>query len=793
MKNKILILIIFLSFYCVKSSAQTAMGEWRTHFAYNSVTLIEQTPNKVYAVSDGALFSIDKLDGNMEIYSKLTGLNDAVVSALKYDMVNKQLIIGYNNGNIDLITTSGIINIPDFYNKVMTVNKNINHITIHDNKAYLSCNFGIIVLNLKRREIAETYYIGTNASEVNVINTTIHENEIYALSYTSVMVTKVIDGISQTVEERTYYLYKADLNNSNLVNYENWIEIQNLPANTVQAIASFGGKLFIQSDWRLFIYNNANWNAFTLPNNDAVSHGISISQGKMIVANERNNIYIIDEKLNAVHLYGVVQYASSGVYDTDNDTYWFAGSTEGVVSYSTTTTHKEVFKPNGPAVNTPWDMVFAGEKLFVVPGGRWGDRYARWGHIMIYENGEWTNINGTDIKAQAGMTTEIFDFVNVAVDPNDNSHFFVTSYGTGLYEFRNNQFYKRYLTELEPAAPSNPQYYTRVDGAVFDSNNNLFVANSEVSAGIKVLSANGEWRSLSYPDINGNATLGKILINSLNPNHKWVLGVRSGAVGVFDDNGTIEEQSDDRTKFMRTFADSDNEGEEINPASIYCIAQDMGGVIWVGSNIGPLLFYNSNKVFESGYTCSRVKISRNDGSTQADYLLVEETIKAIAIDGANRKWLGTANSGVYLMSENGQETIQHFTTDNSPLLSNEIFSIAINPVSGEVFFATGAGIISYQSDAATAKNSLSNVYAYPNPVRENFTGVITITGLVKNTQVKITDLNGNLICETVSNGSIATWDGKDVHGRKVNTGIYLALCVTEDGTDSAIAKIMVVN
>ena len=213
----------------------------------------------------------------------------------------------------------------------------------------------------------------------------------------------------------------------------------------------------------------------------------------------------------------------------------------------------------------------------------------------------------------------------------------------------------------------------------------------------------------------------------------------------------------------------------------------------MGTNKGPLLFSNTENVFEEGYTCSRVKIPRNDGTNQADYLLVDEEIKAIAIDGANRKWIGTTTSGVYLLSANGQETIHHFTVDNSPLQSNEIMSIGINPVSGEVFIGTGAGLVSYQSDAAQGASALENVYAYPNPVREDFEGIITITGLVENTQVKITDLNGNLVCETVSNGSIATWDGKDAFGRKVNTGIYLALCITEDGKDSAVAKIMVIN
>ena len=782
MKNKLSIFVI-LCVFAFPAFSQVEMGKWRTHFAYNSVTKIAQTENKIYAVSDGVLFSVDKLDGNTEIYSKITGLNGTVISVLKYDEANKQLIIGYDNGNIDLLTNGGIVNIPDFYNKVMTVNKTINRIDIYDNKAYLSCNFGIIVLNLLKREIAETYYIGPNASEVNVVNTAVYGNEIYALTYTG-------------TTNKAYRLYKASLNNSNLVNYENWNEVQNLPGSGTdfQDIASFAGTFFIQSDWKLYrLEQNNTWSLFSLPGNDAAMPGISVSRNKMMVANERNNVYIIDENLNIVHLQHVVQYAREGVYDPTNGTYWFAAGTEGAVSYNSNTNFREQFKPEGPAVNTPWNMTFAGEKLFVVPGGRWSAPNQNPGYVMIYERGSWSNISYSEIELQTGRRP--VDFMNVAVDPFDDTRFFVTSFYTGLYEFRNNEFYKWYnytnsTIEGLNATPND----MRLDGAVFDSKGNLFFANCYKLSPIKVLTKDNVWMQLDDYGFGVVPTWGRILISNKNENRKWMLAVRSTqGIAVVDDGGTLADMTDDRSVFLKSFDDMDNVGEKIVPIYYFSIAQDHNGVIWVGTDMGPLVFNNVDKVFETGYTCSRIKISRNDGSTQADYLLAEEEVKAIAIDGANRKWLGTANSGIYLMSENGQETIHHFTTDNSPLLSNEILSIAINPVTGEVFIGTGAGLVSYQSDAASAGNKFENVYAYPNPVRENFNGIITITGLVQNTQVKITDLNGNLICETVSNGSIATWDGKDAFGRKVSTGIYLALCVTEDGIDSIVTKILVIN
>jgi hypothetical protein len=223
------------------------------------------------------------------------------------------------------------------------------------------------------------------------------------------------------------------------------------------------------------------------------------------------------------------------------------------------------------------------------------------------------------------------------------------------------------------------------------------------------------------------------------------------------------------------------------------MTQDKNGVIWVGTESGPLLLSNTENAFDANYTCSRVKIPRNDGTDHADFLLDKERIRSIAIDGANRKWIGTEYSGVYLLSENGQETLKHFTTKNSPLLSDYIISITINPVTGEVFFGSTSGLVSYQSDAVESGETFNNVHAYPNPVRPDFRGTITITGLVRDTRVKITDINGNLIYETQSNGGFATWDGKNLYGERVATGIYLAICITEDGSQNAITKIMVIN
>lgn len=779
MKIRILIIVCIIAIIAPVLHAQLAMGKWRTHFAYNSVSQIAQSDNKVFALSEGSLFSIDKEDQGMEFYSKMNGLSDNNITNIAYDAQNKQLLIVYANGNMDLMSSGGVINIPDLYNKQLGSSKTINHIMFNGNNAYLSSNFGVMLLNLSKAEIADTYYLGTNGSEVKVLSTAVQGSFLYAMSGTTI--------------------YKGALNEPNLVNYEFWTTLSGLPGGgDLNKIASFANKLILMRGNKLYLQeSNQSWSPL-FPEISATD--FSVSNNKMIIG-DGSSIYLVDEsfKMNAIPS---VAETYDSEFDAARNVYWLAGKAKGVISMNVTniaTPEIKNYQPLGPITNAPWQITFSGQKMFVVQGGRWEIQYQRPGYVMIYENGIWTNIGPEAIKQQTGK--DPYDFMNVAVDPADNSHFFIPSYGTGLYEFKNNQFsqwYNHLNSTLQTLIPGAPLDYIRLDGAIFDKDGNLFVSNTNVSAAIKVLMKDGTWKQLTYPHA-AKPTLGRIMISKQNPNQKWVPSVRyDPGILIFDDNGTITDQSDDKSTYFSAFVYPETDNGQtytvsISPAFVYEIVEDKNNVIWVGTDLGPFLFYNTSKVFDPDYTCSRVKIPRNDGTGYADYLLQNEKIKSIAIDGANRKWLGTETSGVYLMSENGQETIQHFTTQNSPLLSNDIFTIAIHPTTGEVFFGTGRGIVSYQSDALEGAAEFSNVHAYPNPVREGYTGIITITGLVKDTQIKITDVNGNLICETVSNGGLATWDGKDVHGRKVSTGIYLAIGVSSDGTQSTITKIMVIN
>jgi hypothetical protein len=257
---------------------------------------------------------------------------------------------------------------------------------------------------------------------------------------------------------------------------------------------------------------------------------------------------------------------------------------------------------------------------------------------------------------------------------------------------------------------------------------------------------------------------------------------------ILDDKNTPDIFTDDRYKKMLVKND-------INAivSFVYSIAEDNDGNIWVGTDQGPLVYYNPEKVFETDLKASRIMIPRNDGSGFADPLLETEMITSIAVDGANRKWLGTYNSGAHLLSPDGTIQLRNYNEQNSPVLSNSILSLAVDNKTGDVWFGTSKGIQSVRGDATAGGENFSKVYAFPNPVREDFAGNVTITGLMRDTQIRITDISGNLVYETISDGGQATWDMKTYNGKRVATGVYLVFCSNSDGSQSTVTKILVIK
>lgn len=774
MKNKISFFAI-LSIYLFSNliiSAQIAMGSWRTHISYINTSQVTQSKNKVYSISAGALFSIHKNDYTIETYSKTYGLNDNNIHLIKYSELDNVLFIAYKNSNIDLLTDDGtIVNINDLYRKSMSGSKIINDICFTKNTAYFACDFGIVVFDIKKKEFVETYIIGDNGDITKVLDVEINGDSIYALTTNNIL--------------------NASLS-SNLLNYQNWNKIvtPNSSIDNIDMIIENNIIYLLKKNNILYQYQNNNWETYKTS-----VKNISNDNGIIFINDVNNKLSTITSNKTEE----IADNALDGIYDNTQNTIWYIA--DGVVYYyNLNNNERNVFIPNGPFSNTHWRLKYSNGRIFSIPGGRWAVNYYTPGSLSIYENGIWNNFSNQYFLNQTPTSTRCYDLVDIAIDPNDKTHYWVASYGLGIYEFRNDQIYKFHHCDnsgLVSIFPNGDKYnYTRTDGMTYDEKGNLWILNNAGNL-IKYIDPNGIYHNLPY-SINVS-TPQDIIINNKNTNQKIVFIPRlnsntTSQIFSFDDNGTLENINDDKTITLKKVYDQDN--KEINfcgSSNLRSIAQDKNGVLWIGTTEGIVLINDPSKMFSDNFKVYRIKIPRNDGTGLADYLLGTEEIKAIAVDGANRKWIGTATSGVYLVSEDGLETIHHFTSENSPLLSNAIQSIAINDKTGEVFIGTGSGLISYQSDAIEGGDKFENVRAYPNPVRPEYTGIITITGLVADTRVTITDINGNLIYETVSNGGVATWDGCNKIGERVATGVYFAHCVSADGKQKHIVKILIIQ
>ncbi len=774
MKNKISFFAI-LSIYLFSNliiSAQIAMGSWRTHISYINTSQVTQSKNKVYSISAGALFSIHKNDYTIETYSKTYGLNDNNIHLIKYSELDNVLFIAYKNSNIDLLTDDGtIVNINDLYRKSMSGSKIINDICFTKNTAYFACDFGIVVFDIKKKEFVETYIIGDNGDITKVLDVEINGDSIYALTTNNIL--------------------NASLS-SNLLNYQNWNKIvtPNSSIDNIDMIIENNIIYLLKKNNILYQYQNNNWETYKTS-----VKNISNDNGIIFINDVNNKLSTITSNKTEE----IADNALDGIYDNTQNTIWYIA--DGVVYYyNLNNNERNVFIPNGPFSNTHWRLKYSNGRIFSIPGGRWAVNYYTPGSLSIYENGIWNNFSNQYFLNQTPTSTRCYDLVDIAIDPNDKTHYWVASYGLGIYEFRNDQIYKFHHCDnsgLVSIFPDGDKYnYTRTDGMTYDEKGNLWILNNAGSL-IKYIDPNGIYHNV--PHTINVGTPQEIIINNKNANQKIVFIPRlnsntTSQIFSFDDNGTLENINDDKTITLQKVYDQDN--KEINfcgSSNLRSIAQDKNGVLWIGTTEGIVLINDPSKMFSDNFKVYRIKIPRNDGTGLADYLLGTEEIKAIAVDGANRKWIGTATSGVYLVSEDGLETIHHFTSENSPLLSDAIQSIAINDNTGEVFIGTGSGLISYQSDAIEGGVKFKNVRAYPNPVRPEYTGIITITGLVADTRVTITDINGNLIYETVSNGGVATWDGYNKIGERVATGVYFAHCVSADGKQKHIVKILIIQ
>ena len=729
------------------------VGEWRDHLSYFETFDVCAQGDLIYTSTDKALFVYNKNDQSIERLNTLNGLSDANVSAISSNQTT--LIVGYENGNLDIIENNKTENLADIKRASIIANKRINSINIEADIAYLSCGFGIVVLDLQKREIKDTYYIGAGGTYMNIIGTSISNNKLYAATE---------QGI-----------YTADLNQTNLADFQAWEKMSFKENAKINLIETYAGKLFaniqgntFNSD-SLYTYDGANWELFSHPYSNV---SLKVSDNKLVVTS-KYGVNRYNEDLESL------QNLSSGVFNFSkkefragiylDGEYWIADKNNGLLHYKSG--NSEQIIPTGPHKSDVAQIQNFGDEIWLAHGSKdenWDPTWSK-NELSILKNDFWSHTSTL-------IENEIHDPVAIAQKGNIT---YVASWQDGLAELENKELsilYNNSNSSLQKRFPHDD--WTNIGALEFDSQGNLWCTNAQTLEPLSVQYTNGEWESFSLGNtVTENQNLAKLLIDQ--NDQKWVQLKNNGLI-VFD-----ETRSGTKAKKI---SNGENNGN-LNSDRVFAMAEDLDGEIWIGTDNGVCVFYDPSAIFE-GEKAATIIVTQDGYNT---HLLNGLLINDIEIDGANRKWFATNNSGVVLTSENGTEEIYHFTAENSPLFSNKVIDIEINQESGEVFFATDKGLISYRSGATEGSNDFSNVLVFPNPVKPDYEGTISIKGLLTDAVVKITDISGNLVYKTTALGGQANWDGKRTNGEEVNSGVYLIFCSDEDGNENHVSKLLIVR
>ncbi len=539
--------------------------------------------------------------------------------------------------------------------------------------------------------------------------------------------------------------------------------------------------------------------------------GLVMEEGKIYVttgsavyaASQEDNWHISDswqqtsEKSSADVTYSPSEYNKAG------GLYWHSDGSDGLRGYKllddgTYELAAGPIQPNSPVRDLSYRMSYAGSRLLVA-GGINTDYSIHYAATAMYmEDGHWTNFD-EETPAELYPSTNHYNTTNLVQDPYDDTHHFASPYRSGLYEYRDAHFVTLYNSENSPIqvisayTGNKKQNYTCAVCLEYDGDGNLWMANQNSDTIVRVLTHDGQWRALYYDEIANTPTCDQYLFSSSGVNFLVSRRIDGRGFFGFTTNGTLNTTADDRHVLRTTITNQD--GTSYKPDQFFCMTEDLDGRIWCGTNLGVFVIDDPSTYFNSDFRFQQIKIARDDGSGLADYLLSGVNITCIAVDAINRKWVGTNNNGVYLISADGQEMIQHFLADETPLLSDNIQCLAIDPVSGLVMIGTDVGLCSYMSDAANALDELSkdNVIAYPNPVRPEYRGPVTVDGLTMDCEVKICSTSGQLIWKGTSKGGRFTWDGTNKLGRRVSSGVYNVIASTSDGKKAVVTRIIIIK
>ena len=727
---------IVLSISCLlfsfKAIAQNNIPvlSWQTHFSYNQVNSLTAGENKIFAAANQGIFYLDFEDNSLNLINKNTGLSDVDIATIHYDNSLEALVVGYRDGGIDFWSNGSVETISTVEEANITGSKSFRKIQSTNNRIYFSGDLGVVVYDKQRAQIIESYLnLGLNGSQLSVNELFFKNDSIYAITE---------DGILSAFNDASV----------NLLDFNNWQ--RTLVGLAFENITEFNGELYASSDRDIFTYNGLEWTYLTSINSDIKDLGV-IEGNITALANQALFLRQGDDFINTKP---VIQSNEMLIL---NNTIWLASQDSGLTEQLLSVDGSQAYIPNGPVLDTNSQIYQTNNQLFFLHNSGYS--------TINKDNRTWdayipfSNSNLTDLVFDISLPTAL----EAPIRSDFNGGIFSAQSSTNLLlDFSNQSTIERVNNSYGIQAM-----------AAFESDLWITTRNSNLSL--------HRWNIITdtwtgYQLGNSRAPFPTNLFIA-NNGDKWITIDESEGGGIL-----VFKESSNRERYLNI-----NGGQGGLPGrKVNDIAYDEDQFLWLATDGGVAFFPRPDDVLEGSALTASIPIFENR------LLLRNEHITAISIDPANRKWFGSLNNGLWLFSETGEELIYHFTAENSPLPSNQILAIELNPSSGEIFIATDKGLVSFRSDATEGQPTHSNVKIYPNPVSPSFQGNIVLEGLVNNARVKITDVSGKLVKDLRANGSTAIWNVRDLSNARVSTGVYLVFSSNRDGSETYVGKIVVI-
>ena len=761
MKPAFILTLACFTFCSLHGQQTPPIGQWRDHLPMRFIVDLDNSSSRLIAASSFGYFTYDPAAKLYDVHTRARGLSEVNLKHLAKDPLSEKMLIVYENANIDLVEGDQIRNIPDVLLSKVQGDKTINHILWSGTDALLSSNLGIIAVNTQRKEIRDTYRPGTNGADISVSQLALLNNMLYAAS-------------SEGLKRAAYQM-------STLGDFRSWT-LEPIPgiAGAVDNVLNWNDRLVARKRDSVFIKSNGAWTLLYVSSRPITSINTSA-----------NGLYIgqsLQGKGTVVHFPdpGVPpQFIATPSISFPvaclkiNQELWVGDKNNGLIMVLATA--DEQYLPNAPYGIAYGTGAYAHSTVWAAAGtiGTDGRGKLNKTGFFGFKDDQWQNYNSRSMPALDSMP----DINVLAFDPSKQA-VLAGSFGGGLLEiskegkpmvFKQGSFISPAMTD--------PRAF-RVAGLAFDLDLNLWMANHGASQDLVVRKKDGSSKKFTIPFAHAGNAVTTITIDD--QNRKWIISPQGNGLFCFDDGGTIDQTNDDKWRYFRQGRGNGN----LPSSNVLSVETDKNGFVWVGTDRGVAIIQCGDDLFNASLCDATLPVVQQDNF--AGLLLAEESVNDIKVDGANRKWVASKN-GVWLLSADGQKTIHRCTVSNSSLLSNEVFSIVIHQLTGEVFFFTANGICSFRGTATAATTDKKKPFVFPNPVPSAYTGTIAIRDLPDNAWVRITELDGRLVHQTRSLGGQAIWNGRNYKGQRVNSGVYLVYVADENNQQQVAAKIFFIQ